>query len=155
MSYHVYFRLQATLFYKRCRDSMTEHRQQNTWVRAKGINPATGGPVAKTLYFQCKGHGFYPQSDNQIPHTATKSPCATAKRSHMKQRRWTIPCAITKIHWSQINTFFKRNRSHMESSFFFSVTIGKTCRGSHITLQRSKRFDAYCKAIILQLKINK
>ena len=35
----VYFRLQATFFDKRCRASMTQHRQQSTRVRAKGIDP--------------------------------------------------------------------------------------------------------------------
>ena len=39
MGYHVYFRLEATFFYKRCRASMTKHRQQSTRVRAKGKDP--------------------------------------------------------------------------------------------------------------------
>ena len=38
MGYHVYFRLEATFFYKRCRASMTKHRQQSTRLRAKGID---------------------------------------------------------------------------------------------------------------------
>ena len=38
VGYHVYFRLEAAFFYKRCRASMTKHRQQSTRVRAKGID---------------------------------------------------------------------------------------------------------------------
>ena len=35
MGCYVYFRLQAAFFYKRCRASMTKHRQQNTKVKVK------------------------------------------------------------------------------------------------------------------------
>ena len=34
----VYFRLQITFFYKRCRASMTKHRQQSTKVKIKGTD---------------------------------------------------------------------------------------------------------------------
>ena len=43
----------------------------------------------------------------------------------------------------------------MELGFFFCYNRKNMRRGSHITLQKSKRFDPYCKAIIIQLKINK
>ena len=35
-AYSVCFRLQATFFYKKCRDSTTRHRQQSTKVNVKG-----------------------------------------------------------------------------------------------------------------------
>ena len=38
MGYPAYFRLYATFFYKRCRASMTKHRQQSTKVKAKGTD---------------------------------------------------------------------------------------------------------------------
>ena len=36
--YPVYFKLQATLFYKWFRNSMTKHKQQSTKIRDKGID---------------------------------------------------------------------------------------------------------------------
>ena len=51
-----------------------------------------GGPVAKTLYSQCRGSGFDPWSGNEIPHVAIKS-------SH----------TATKTQCSQINKYaFKK-----------------------------------------------
>ena len=38
MGYPVYFKLQATLFYKRFRTSMTKHKQQSTKFRDKGTD---------------------------------------------------------------------------------------------------------------------
>ena len=36
----------------------------------------SGGPVAKTPHFQCRGPRFHSWSGNQIPHTATKDPAS-------------------------------------------------------------------------------
>ena len=45
-----------------------------------------GGPVAKTLSFQCWGPGFHPWSENWVPHAATKAPIF-----HNGDRRLCVP----------------------------------------------------------------
>ena len=62
-----------------------------------------GGPVGKTPCSQCWGPGFDPWwGTRSHMHAATKSLCATTKRSHMPQQR---PGAA-KI--KKINIFFKK-----------------------------------------------
>ena len=51
-----------------------------------------GGPVAKTLHNQCRGHRFNPWSGNEIPHAATESSQASNLRSCMPQLR---PSAVS------------------------------------------------------------
>ena len=38
VGYHAYFRLWTTFFYKKCRASLSKHRQPSIRVRAKGID---------------------------------------------------------------------------------------------------------------------
>ena len=49
----------------------------------------SGGSVAKTLHSQCRGPGFDPWSENQIPHDAVKDPagCNKDRRPCMRQLR--------------------------------------------------------------------
>ena len=58
----VYFRLEAIFFYKRYRASMTKHRQQNTKIRAKGIDPIWSQvyfSLLQDLHLCCKARGIY------------------------------------------------------------------------------------------------
>ena len=73
---HVYFRLYATFFYeyKRYRAKMTEHRQQSSRVRAKGIDP-TWNEVCFLCYISMKrsaspvngNHHNNPKYNNSYP----------------------------------------------------------------------------------------
>ena len=51
----VYFKLQATLFYKWFRTSMTKHKQQSTKIRDKGIDSIWNQVCYAVLYYvkQC------------------------------------------------------------------------------------------------------
>ena len=62
-----------------------------------------GGPVAKTLSSQLKGHRFDPWSRNSIPHAATKTLHASTKRSGISQGGPKVLCAITETQHSQIH----------------------------------------------------
>ena len=48
----------------------------------------SGGPVAKTLCCQWRGHGFDPWSGNYIPHAATKTQCS------QKKKKKSTKCAV-------------------------------------------------------------
>ena len=57
-----------------------------------------GGPVAKTLYSQCRGPGFNPWSGNWIPHVTTKTKSSQInKNKYIFKKDKTlhiVPCAI-------------------------------------------------------------
>ena len=62
-----------------------------------------GGPVAKTLYPQCRGLGFDPWS-RTIPHAASKSsyaankyPSATTKTLHRQKKKKKKKNEMTKV----------------------------------------------------------
>ena len=48
-------------------------------LQEKGLRGFPGGPVARTLHFQCWGPGFNPWSRNYVPQAATNCTYATTK----------------------------------------------------------------------------
>ena len=95
MGYHVYFRLQPPFFYKRCRVSMTKHRQQSTGARAKGIDPIWShtGSLLPQLGLQRKLKG---QASHKIyfyvnrEYTACTSQILLKKMQNLFFLAWTL-----------------------------------------------------------------
>ena len=50
----------------------SSHVAQGQVIR-KWLGDFPGGPVAKTLWSQCRGPGLHPWSGNEIPQATTKS----------------------------------------------------------------------------------
>ena len=59
VSYPVYFRLEGTLFYKRCRVSITKYRQQSRRVKAKLIDPIWSQVCSFSLQFDHTGSAHF------------------------------------------------------------------------------------------------
>ena len=80
---------------------------QASTIRNTDSGNFPGGPVAKTLSYQCRWPGFDPWSGNSIPHAATKSQCSQVNKYiyFFKKKRNTdsVPgTAITMTNYIQV-----------------------------------------------------
>ena len=103
------------------------------WLKSSWTGTSPGGPVVKTLCFQCRRPGFDPWSENYIPHASVKiAYAATNNRCSQKYKKssWTNSGHSEGAKFSHLN-----NCTSLSTSCVPSIESSPWQEGSHLPLR--------------------